>query len=254
LNIFKQFVKSIEIPRRTEKQLVKLYTLGLISYNAIDSIADAESDPKDLNLFLSMFIEYKIIFDKLSKETEYVELLEKINNSVNRQYLQCANEPSSVKFKKIQGIRSIPYVMLFVLALFLSPNVKYHKSYKDIIKCCFCFCAIRQTSDDLKDLEDDIKNDRATLPSLLFNWQKGVSNSSGGEIVFDLTDSVKYCIAENSLAYCKERLQEIEIILNDNKPDEDPAKNPSLLIINYWHDISSKIILSIEKYCEILAS
>jgi len=255
LDIFKQYLASLEIPKGQNKKLVKLYTLGLISYNAIDSIADEESDAKDLNIFLSMLLEYKIIFDELSKQSKESVFLEKLNNSVNRQYLQCANDPQSISYNKIQGIRSIPYIIPFVLARALSSAVSNQKSHtRDIIKCCFCFCSIRQTSDDLKDLSEDIKNNRTTLPTILYSWQ--------GKPL-ELSDIVKLKIAEKSLLYCKEKLIEIDAVLSKYKntqTDNEAIKIETLdgdssiiLIVKHWHNISYKIILGMEKYCEILS-
>lgn len=276
LVIFRKYLKHLELPRPISKKILKLYPLFLISYNAIDSIADAESDPKDLNLFLSMFLEFKIIFDDLSKQSSETEFLENLFNSVNRQYLQCANDPSSISFSKIQGIRSVPYILPFVLALTLS-NKK--NSVGDIIKCCFCFCSIRQTSDDLKDLEDDIKNSRTTLPTLLYSWQIKPGATTVGATTELLSDDIKLKIAEKSLEFCKGKLEEIKVVLEKNKKggeqnilgdkggevesgavkkesintEIETETNPVLIIINHWYSISSKITFSIEKYCEILA-
>ena len=195
---------------------------------------------------------YKIIFERLCQKTIKSNLLIKINNSLNKQYLQCANFPYSIKFQKIQGTRSIPYVLPYILALFLSPKTKNYKAYRDIFKCCFCFCSIRQTSDDLKDLEDDILNQRITLPTLLFNWQKDIDiRTEYIDIKRNIaTNSNKISITEKSLEYCREKIKEIKII-NDKYKDLE-NDDPIFFITNYWHDISSKIILSIEEYYNIL--
>lgn len=236
LDVFNIFTKELSLDNDVCKKLEKMFLNGLISYNAIDSITDGESSPKDLNVFLFMLLDYRIIFDDLSKKMHYLyrDKIELMRNGIDKHYLKCSNNPQTMKWHKIQGTRSVPYILPYITALFLS-NQNSNLVCKDLIRGCFVFCGTRQTSDDLKDLRDDILNEKKTLVVDIYKHFKNT-------YLEDDELAIKLKTANQVYKFLEEEFLKLDLIF----------KNNSLLIFKYWHQSSKLVLERVLEYKNIL--